>query len=442
MTAGAVRAAKALCCLSVVLLGGCSLFEAEEVKLEGARTPVRAAAPERVIAPERAGEIASLGAPFANPDWPQPSLVPTRAPGHLAGPASLSEVWRADVGAGSDGSSRITATPVVADGRVYTLDAASGVAAVDAASGRVLWRASVTPEGENDSDGFGGGLAYMDGRLFATTGFGEVLAIAPADGAILWRQSLGAPLRAAPAVAAGRVIVVTRANQGFGLDAATGGILWRALGAPGGAGVLGGASPAVSGELAVLPFTSGELLAVRASNGRRIWSDALTGGGRGSASIDVTDISGDPVIAGQAVFAANDSGQLVAIDGRTGARGWLRQLGAASPVWPIGPTLFLVTNDARVMRLAAATGETMWSAQLPRYTDPGDRTGVIGYRGPVVAGGVVYVASSEEGLLAFDPQNGAALPGADISGGAGVAPVVAGGVLYALSNDGVLHAFR
>jgi len=441
MTGRSLRAATAPA-LVALLLSGCGLFGEAEVKLEGARTPVRAAVPERVIAPERAGEIASLGAPLANADWPQGGVVSTRAPGHLAGPQGVREAWRADVGAGSGGASRITASPVVAEGRVYTLDAESGVAAVDAASGRVLWRAKVTPEGEGDRDGFGGGLAFIDGRLIATTGFGEVLAMSAADGEILWRQSLGAPLRAAPAVSAGRIVAVTRANQGFGLDAATGGILWRALGAPGGAGVLGGASPAISGELAVLPFTSGELLAVRASNGRRIWSDALTGGGRGSASIDVTDISGDPVIAGQAVFAANDSGQLVAIDGRTGARGWLRQLGAASPVWVIGPTLFVVTNDARVMRLAAATGETMWSAQLPRYTDPEDRTGLIGYRGPVVAGGVVYVTSTEAGLLAFDAQNGAALPGADIPGGAGVAPVIAGGVVYVLSEDGVLHALR
>ncbi len=428
--------------LTALLLGGCGLFEETETPLPGDRTPVRAAVQDRVIAPERAGEIASLGAPLANPDWPQPGVTATRAPGHLAGPSSLREAWRADVGAGASGSARITATPVVAEGRVYTLDAESGVAAVDVASGRVLWRASVTPEGENARDGFGGGLAFGDGRLIAATGFGEVLAMSATDGEILWRQSLGAPLRAAPAVSAGRIVAVTRANTGFGLDAATGGILWRALGAPGGAGVLGGASPAVSGELAVLPFTSGELLAVRASNGRRIWSDTLSGGMRGSAGADVTDISGDPVIAGQAVFAANNSGQLVAIDGRTGARGWLRQIGAGSPVWAIGPTLFVVTSDARVMRLAAATGETMWSTQLALHTDPEDRTGLITYRGPVVAGGVVYVTSSEEGLLAFDAQNGAALPGAPFSAGASVGPVVAGGTVYVLDDDGVLRAFR
>ena len=435
-------ARKAVALLGALAMAGCGLFGDDETPLPGDRTPVRVAVSDLTIPADRAAELAPLGQPIANPDWPQPNGLPTRAPGHLVGPTSLREAWRADVGRGSSGSARITAAPVVAEGRVYTLDAASRVVATDAASGRQLWSISVAPRTERDSAGFGGGLAVMDGRLFAATGFGEVVAVSAADGSELWRRPLGAPLRAAPAVADGRVIVVTRDNAGFGLDAETGAILWRALGAPGGAGVLGGASPAVSGELAVLPFASGEIVAVLAGSGRRLWADALAGGARGLADIGIADVSGDPVIAGAAVFASNFAGQMVAIDGRTGQRGWLRALGSSSPVWTVGPTLFAVANDGRLMRLAGATGETIWSVDLPAFEDPEDRSGRISYRGPVVASGRVYVTSSREGLLSFDAVTGAAGERVGVSGGSSVGPVVAGGTLYVLSDNGTLHAFR
>lgn len=423
-------------------LGGCGLFEEDEEILPGERVSVRAAAPVAVLPPGRAQEVAALGAPRAVTDWPQLNALPSRAPGHVAGPSGLSEAWSVDVGAGASESARITASPVVAGGRIFTLDAASGVAAVDAASGRVVWTASVAPEGQGEAEGFGGGPAFDDGRVFVATGFGDVVALNAADGQELWRFGLGAPLRAAPAVADGRVIAVTRDNTGFGLDARTGAVLWRVLGARGGAGFLGGASPAVSGELAVLPFTSGELVAVLAGSGRRIWSDALTGAQRGSASANISDISGDPVIAGPIVFASNYSGQMVAIDARNGQRGWLRPIGSAAPVWPAGATVFVMAAGGDLMRLAAATGEALWSTSLPEFEDPEDREGAIAYRGPVVAGERVYVTSSNVGVLVFDAQSGEEVARVAVPGGVSTGPVIVGGTLYVLSDSGRLHAYR
>ena len=55
------------------------------------------------------------------------------------------------------------------------------------------------------------------------------------------------------------MIVVQRDDTAYALDARNGGILWRVQGV-GGPGLLGGASPAIDGQLAVIPFASGEVL--------------------------------------------------------------------------------------------------------------------------------------------------------------------------------------
>lgn len=427
---------------ALLLLGGCGLFSNDKPPLPGDRVPVRQVAREAVMDPSAAAAILDLGPARPLADWPQTNGAPSRAPGHIEGPSGLGLLWRADVGQGSGSSGQITSPPVVSAGRVFTLDAASQVAAVDAGSGRVLWRTRVTPEGQGDTDGFGGGLAVDEGRLFVATGFGEVLALGVADGAILWRQQVGAPIRAAPAVDEGRVIVVTRDNGAFAVRAETGDYVWALPGTANAApGVLQGASPAASGGVAVLPFSSGELVAVRAASGRVVWADTLAGGRRGLARALITDVSGDPVIAGVGVFASNQSGQMVAIDGRTGRRGWLRTIGSTNPVWLAGQTIFVLDDRARLLRLAAATGESIWSTDLPEYEDERRRT-AIAYGGPVVAGGQVFVTSSDDALLVFDAATGAQTQVVPLPGGASTGPVIAGGTLFVLGDSGTLFAFR
>jgi outer membrane protein assembly factor BamB len=253
---------------------------------------------------------------------------------------------------------------------------------------------------------------------------------------------VAAPIRSAPAVDGNRVVVVTRDNSAFGLDAETGAVDWSLPGTSAGApGTLTGASPAIADGVAVLPFMSGELVAVRATSGRILWADALSGGRRGLARAAISDVSGDPVIAGFGVFAANLSGQMLAIDGRNGRRGWVRRLGATNPAWVVGATLFVLDDDARLLRLAAATGETVWATVLEAYEDD-DRRRAIAYGGPVVADGRVFVTSSVGELLVFDAATGAeqqrvALPGDTTTG-----PVIAGGTLFVLTDDARLAAFR
>ena len=425
-----------------VLLAGCGVFDDETPPLPGERIPVRLATQEQLLDPATARTISDLGPAQPLAEWPQRNAVPSRAPGHIAGPTGLGQQWRTDIGAGSGSSGQITAPPVVAGGRVFALDAAARVSAVDAGSGRIQWQRSLVPEGQGASEGFGGGLAVVDGRLIVSTGFGEVVGLAVADGAVLWRQSLGAPIRSGPAADEGRVVVVTRDNGAFALQAETGDILWSLPGAVSAApGVLSPASPAMTGGIAVLPFTSGEIVAVRAASGRVAWADALAGGRRGLARSTINDVSGDPVISGVAVLAANQSGQMVAIDGRTGRRGWFRTFGSSNPAWVVGETVFVVDDQAQLRRLALANGQTLWVTALPDYEDSRRRV-AIAYGGPVVAGGRVYLTSTDDSLLVVDPDTGALVETVPLPGGSSTGPVIAGGTLYVLGDNGTLYAFR
>ncbi len=428
---------------AVITAAGCSLFEEGEEILPGERIPVRATIEERLTPANVRAQIGALPAPITNSEWTQRNGDPTHALGHLAANSSLSPIWTADIGSGEGGDSVLTAAPVVAGGQVFTLDAFSKVSAFSASGGARNWASSVAPEGESGDDGFGGGLAYENGVLFVTTGFGETIALDANNGSELWSQRVGAPIRSAPTVANGIVISIARDNTAYAYQANDGTVRWRVRGATSGAGVLGGASAAISpGGTAVIPFGSGEVIAVNAASGRRSWSDVVSGGRRGLARSAISDISADPVIQGLAVIAGNSSGLLVGIDGRSGRRGWTREFGAMGPVWSAGSTLFLVTDDAQLKRLSAQDGSTIWSTTLPQYEDPDDLEGVIGYGGPVLVGGRLLVTSPLGSLISFDPQTGEEAGRVQISGLTGIGPVVAGGIVYVLTDGGSLIALR
>ena len=235
------------------MVSGCGLFDDEE-RLSGERIAIRNQ--QQDFTTGNSGGNSPIPAPVRNADWTQTNGLASHAFGHLAAPSTLTRVWTVDAGSSGVNDAAITSSPIVVKGRVFALDAAAQVTAVDASSGTVSWRADLTPEGESGDDGFGGGLASDGNRIFATTGFGELIALDITTGNIAWRYSGASPFRAAPAVSNGLVIAVTRANRGIALSTDSGDLVWRLDGFSAGAGLLGGASPAVSGGLAVLPFAS------------------------------------------------------------------------------------------------------------------------------------------------------------------------------------------
>lgn len=434
---GSVTRAAGALMAAALLLGGCGLFDDEEI-LEGERIRLRTEAP---AAPGAFGG-AALPQPQEIADWTQTNGAPSHNSGHLAGPASPAPAWSADIGAGNSSDSAITGAPIVVGGVVFAMDAAAEVSALDASSGAERWRTGLSPERESGREGFGGGLAFDGGRLFAATGFGEVVALDPASGEVAWRTSLGAPVRAAPAAAGGLIVAVTRDNRGFGLSAQTGEIIWRVPSVTSDAGVLGGASPALAGAFAFLPFASGELVAVDARSGRRLWSAVLSGGRRGLARAAISDVTGDPVVVGPLVVAANQAGRMVAIDARSGQRVWTRSIGAQGPIWAAGDTIFVTTDDSKLMRLSARDGTTIWETELPAFGDPEDRDDPISYSGPVLVEGRVLITSSEGELISFDGVSGEELGRTDLAGGSVTGPVVSGRTVFVLTDRGTLQALR
>jgi len=202
------------------------------------------------------------------------------------------------------------------------------------------------------------------------------------------------------------------------------------------------------GKVIGVSLASGEVLGVLARNGLTVWGTAVTGGRPGVARNDITDISGDPVIDGDVIFASNQAGRTIRLDGRTGERAWTIAEGSYGPAWPVGGSVFLLSDEGALVRADAATGELLWLVQLPElFPHPGwfgrgKPFKAVAYYGPVLAGGRLWVAGADGLLRAFNPADGAALAQIPLPGGAAAPPAVAGGVMYIVTQDGKLLAFQ
>ena len=428
----------------VLALTACSdwLGDVEAPPLPGQRISVLAL--DTAIEPDpRVADLAvRLPRPYINREWPQPGGYPDRAMHHLAGAEVPRIAWRRSIGAGSDDDGRILSTPVMARGRVFAMDALGEVVALAADSGRPLWSFDPTPDDE-DEGGFGGGLAHSAGRLFATTGYGEVIALDPETGDVVWRVRPGVPFRSGPVVADKRVFAISFDNRLWVFDGHDGQSLWSHAGITETAGLVGGASPAVAGDIVLVPYSSGEIAALRVENGRTIWSDVLGLQGTGAGGLaTLNDINGSPVVDRGLAFAVSHGGRLVAIDMSSGSRVWEQDISGLNTPWIAGDFLFIVTTEGDVVCLLRDTGRIKWVQSLPRFEDPEDRDGPIDWSGPLLLSDRLILTSSAGVAIALSPYDGRYLGRMAMPSAVRLPPVVAGGAIYVLTDQAELVALR
>lgn len=426
------------CCL---VLAGCgdsmprlqdiNPFAEKEVPLAGKRiTVIQQENITSDLAPSNRPIV--LPQPHSNEAWSQPGGQPNNAPGHLALGGSIKSTWSVNVGTGSSFYGKLTASPIVYDGKVFTLDAAGRVTAVSTSGGSVAWRASTAPPNEKEQEGFGGGLAADGGRVYAATGFGLVVAFDAKAGKKLWEKGLGSPLRASPTASGERVFVLTKEGQVFCLSGSDGTELWNFQGQSERASILVNTSPAVDGDVVVVPYPTGDLVALRASNGQPLWSESLARS-RTASSLSAMSDAARPAITGGVVFAAGHAGRMVATSQKNGERLWSLTVASIQPPWVAGDNVFVVDTGGQVMAITRTDGKIQWATKL---------TGAGTWSGPVLAGNRLWLTSNKGQLTSIDANTGKVAGTQEIGTPVFIAPVVAGGRMYVLTDNAKLMAFN
>jgi outer membrane protein assembly factor BamB len=419
--------------------------------LPGKRIPVLPASEKSV------GELADASGPITVPPprlneaWAQPGGEANNSPGNLAlSGNNLTQAWSASAGKGKSKVGRVTAPPIVIDGRVFALDSDGAVSAFAVSGGSSLWRASLAPTTDkagpgfsaitenimnltaDDGGGYGGGIAADGGRIYAASGFGAVIALDPATGNRIWEKNLSVPIRVAPTAAMDRLFVLTVEGKLFCLSTIDGAELWVVRGLPQQASLGLNASPAVEGDVVVVPYSTGDLVALRVTDGSGLWSESLSRSRTTSQLASMSDAA-RPVVDNGTVFAVGHGGRMIATAAKTGERLWSLTIPGTQPPYVAGDSVFVVDTSGQLMAIARKDGRTQWTVKLP---------GSTAWAGPVLANGILWLASKEGKLAGVDAATGRVTGEMDIGGAVYIAPVVAQGKMFVLTDDAKLVAFN
>ncbi len=428
---------------SLLALAGCdTLFGKKKDPLQGSREPVFIS--NENVNPDVEPGTHEVKLPKAESiaHWPQASGTPH----HVVPTAKLGEVgaepaWTRDVGRGAGSDRRLMAGPVSAEGIVYTIDSVSRISAVSLEDGKVVWEQDVSAkEGEHPS--FGGGVAVENGIVFAGTAAAEAYALNAKTGEILWSQRVAGPVRTAPVVKNGRLYLVTLNNQLECMDAKTGEALWTHSGIIESAGLLGSATPAVGDDIVVVAYSSGEVYALKTSNGHTLWSQSINPARRLDPVSSLSHIKARPILDGNKVYLVSHGGRMEALEVRTGKPVWSRDVGGIRTPAVVGNYLFMVSGENRLICMLKQSGKVIWSKQLPRYENEEKSKNPLLWAGPIAVNSHLVLAANHGQAIFVRAKDGHMERQITLPSGTSLSPITAAGYLIFLTDSANLVAYR
>ncbi len=273
---------------------------------------------------------------------------------------------------------------------------------------RLLWQQSLS------AGPLGGPL--VDGLLLLQTTAGPtLLAFDRQNGRPLGRRGLSAPQSAAPVVL-GSLIAVGEAGPKPALRAYDRGqnrVRWSYPG-------LACAPLAGRADTVVAALNAGEVVALAARTGERLWHTKLDG-----------PLWVGPVLAGDALYGGDGAAGLVALELDSGTRRWTRDLGGPLRALATADSaVYAATASGSVLACRAATGEVLWRAEL----------GSLPAAGVALAGGVLVLGAADRNVYGLDLLSGERRWQYTTEGVVRSAPAATASTVYVGSSEGHLYA--
>lgn len=421
----------------LMILSACSKTK---VVIDGERESVIFFSQKLKASPELEGSHPQLPVAKANKEWTQQFGESDAALLPLQYPAHGKIKWSRSVAEGSSSYNRLLSRPIFVADKFFVYDAVGNIYAYELATQKRLWKVSTTPKGAASAQALGGGICYGEGTLFAATGFGEVIALDPANGKTKWSTTSNSPLRIAPVYHKGQLFTINIENQLDVRQASDGGLIWSHTGITESAGVLGGAGPAISGDTVIVPYGSGEIYALNTRTGQVLWQENIATGLTSSSLGTIAHIHAQPIIDQKTVFVMSHSGIMTALDFNSGKKLWSVEVGGIQTPAAAAGNVFALTDSSQIVNFTMRDGKIRWATDIPAYKDEKNKRDKLFWSGPILGDGHLYCVGSHNVLLQIDVKNGKITKEMKLPYPAKLAPQIVDQVLYVLCDNGTLVA--
>jgi len=348
------------------------------------------------------------------PDRPKPKdLEP------IVAPITVRPVWNQSIGAVE------FPLTIAVNGNVLTLAASDGtVLALEAESGRALWRSNVGARisAGVGSDGTIASVVTRDGDLVALEG-----------GHVKWKKPLGVRVATAPLVAGARIFVLGVDRSVHAFDAADGVKLWQVQ-RPGDPLTLQQTGVIAAFKDTLIVGQGPRMAGVDPSTSTLRWEVPL-GSPRGANEVErLADLVGPVVRVGDLVCARSFQAAVGCVDAQLGTVAWTKTVGGTDAIGGDAEMLFGADASDRITAWRTPTGDIAWTSESLMFR---------GLGAPGVVGQSVVFGDLEGTLHWFSRAKGESQARVSTDGGAiATPPVTVGGVLVVVTRKGGVFAFR
>ena len=346
------------------------------------------------------------------------------------------EVWNSSVGSGV-GEFYSNLRPAWQGTTVFAADRKGVVKAMDADSGKEIWKADLSEKtgffSSNRSALLSGGVTASGNHVYVGSERAVVYALNSDDGSVAWQTSVAGEAVSRPVVSDGLVLVHTSNGMLQGLSEADGKVQWTVnLDMPS-LSLRGESAPTAAFGAAIVGGDNGRVSAVLMKEGQMIWQQRISQPS-GATEIDrLNDVDTTPVVVEGVVYALGYNGNLTALDLRSGQIIWKREVGSVSDFIVDAGRIFVVDQNDRVIALNTQGGVSLW-----RQSDLLHRN----LTAPVLYNGYLVVGDSEGYLHWLNTDDGRFVAQQKVdSSGFLSAPIVASDKLLIQAKSGDVYAF-
>lgn len=385
---------KKLCYLICIALLVSSCGTQKKVAPQEGRIAIQSGVSERIAKTKTSVQIST---PVSNTSWMQTSANASNLMPHGKIQANAEEIWSRNVGKGISKSYLVLPEPVIVNHTIYALDGAFQLSAIEEATGNRLWQKELPVQEDMSMASIG--LASDGSRLYIVGGDGIVYAT-DLKGETLWSHNTNAILRSAPTIADGRIYILSGNNELFVLNTHDGSEAWHFQNISTDTNLFGMGQPAVSKGVAIIPFSSGEIIAFNAKSGMMLWSDTLLSRRTFNQINDLSHVVASPVISGDTVYIVGNA-KSGAFDLKTGTVRFIQNIGGQNTPIVNGNALFMITTHNTLVALDKKSGALIWETELTSK-EPKN----IAWKGPVLANNQLLVVSNKGDILFINALNG------------------------------------
>jgi len=338
----------------------------------------------------------------------------------------VKKIWSAGLGDDSE-SLRLALQPASDGARIFAAAHDGNVSAFDAVNGKRLWLRKTKLQ-------LSGGPATDGEVVVVGSSNGDVVALNAADGQQRWRTTVSSEVLAAPTIASGVALVRTVDGKLAALDLIDGRQVWFVQQVMPRLTVRGTGAAVVIQDLVISGFDNGKLASYSILDGSPGW-DVLLDPPAGRNEVErLADINATVRAIGEDVYAVGYHGQLTAVAAESGQTLWSQDVPSYDGLAVDLQNVYVSSDSSDLLAVSRQAGSELWKNESLKNRDI---TGPTAYQNSVVVG------DFEGYVHFFDTATGK--PQARVQVGSDRVtspPLVVNDMLYVQTDGGDLAAFR